>query len=169
MWAISAVVVDLPLVPVTPMKRALRAGGAHRAEEELDVPEDRDAGARGAGRRGMRLRKGVRDAGREHQGGGVGRNRERVGETDHVGRGCANGGIVVPRRHVARPRGERERGGKPVAAEPEHGETLTGENGRERRPAHRSFSVARPTIARIEEMIQKRMTIVGSAQPFFSK
>ncbi len=32
----------------------------------------------------------------------------------------------------------------------------------------RTFSVARPIIARISEMIQKRITICGSAQPFFS-
>ena len=32
-----------------------------------------------------------------------------------------------------------------------------------------SFSVARPAIASIEAMIQNRMTMVGSAQPFFSK
>ena len=31
-----------------------------------------------------------------------------------------------------------------------------------------TFSVARPIIARISEMIQKRITICGSAQPFFS-
>ena len=33
---------------------------------------------------------------------------------------------------------------------------------------YRTFSVARPIIARISEMIQKRITIWGSAQPFFS-
>jgi len=33
---------------------------------------------------------------------------------------------------------------------------------------HRTFSVARPIKARISEMIQNRMTICGSAQPFFS-
>ena len=35
--------------------------------------------------------------------------------------------------------------------------------------AHRIFRVASPTSARIIEMIQKRITMVGSAQPFFSK
>ena len=35
--------------------------------------------------------------------------------------------------------------------------------------AHLSFKVARPAIARIEAMIQNRMTMVGSSQPFFSK
>ena len=34
---------------------------------------------------------------------------------------------------------------------------------------HRSFNVANPAIARIEAMIQKRMTMVGSSQPFCSK
>ena len=33
---------------------------------------------------------------------------------------------------------------------------------------YRNFSVASPIIARISAMIQKRMTICGSAQPFFS-
>ncbi len=33
----------------------------------------------------------------------------------------------------------------------------------------RTFSVARPIIARIRLMIQNRMTICGSAQPRFSK
>ena len=36
-------------------------------------------------------------------------------------------------------------------------------------PAHRSFSVASPIIARISETIQNRITICGSAQPSFSK
>ena len=33
---------------------------------------------------------------------------------------------------------------------------------------YRTFSVARPIIARMSEMIQKRITICGSFQPFFS-
>jgi hypothetical protein len=35
--------------------------------------------------------------------------------------------------------------------------------------AYRNFSVASPTIARISDTIQNRITICGSAQPFFSK
>jgi hypothetical protein len=35
--------------------------------------------------------------------------------------------------------------------------------------AQRTFSVANPIIARIRLMIQNRITICGSAQPFFSK
>lgn len=37
------------------------------------------------------------------------------------------------------------------------------------RCAQRSLRVERPIRARISEMIQKRITICGSAQPFFSK
>jgi hypothetical protein len=33
---------------------------------------------------------------------------------------------------------------------------------------YRTFSVASPIIARMSEMIQKRITMVLSAQPFFS-
>ena len=33
---------------------------------------------------------------------------------------------------------------------------------------YRTFKVARPITAKIREMIQKRMTIWGSDQPFFS-
>ena len=55
-----------------------------------------------------------------------------------------------------------------VAAKPEHGKTLPGEQGG-RETVHRSFSVARPHRPRIMEMIQNRMTMVGSVHPFFSK
>ena len=37
------------------------------------------------------------------------------------------------------------------------------------RAAHRSFSVERPASASITEMIQNRITICGSVQPFCSK
>lgn len=39
---------------------------------------------------------------------------------------------------------------------------------RARRESYLTFNVASPIIARINEMIQNRITIVGSAQPFFS-
>ena len=45
----------------------------------------------------------------------------------------------------------------------------TGLRGRGSGAFYRTFSVARPIIARMSEMIQKRITICGSAQPFFSK
>ncbi len=36
-------------------------------------------------------------------------------------------------------------------------------------PSYRNFSVARPAIAKIQAMIQKRMTIFGSSHPICSK
>ncbi len=76
--------------------------------------------------------------------------------------------VVVPRHHIGAHRRERARGRQAVAAQPQHGEALAREQvvGK---CAHRIFNVARPTSARIIEMIQKRITMVGSAQPFFSK
>ena len=38
-----------------------------------------------------------------------------------------------------------------------------------RRPPYRSFKVARPSMASMTAMIQKRITTVGSAQPRRSK
>ncbi len=83
-----------------------------------------------------------------------------------------NGGIarrrrVVPRNDIGAHRPQRRRRRQAVAAEADHGEALSGED--VGRKVHRIFNVARPTSARIMAMIQKRMTMVGSAQPFFSK
>ena len=55
------------------------------------------------------------------------------------------------------------------AREPQHDERRTLEAQRDRSSGHRSFRVARPAIARMAAMIQKRKTMVGSAQPFCSK
>lgn len=55
------------------------------------------------------------------------------------------------------------RWGDPLIASGPRTRTLVSEG-----ELYRTFSVARPTSARISEMIQKRMTICGSAQPFFS-
>ncbi len=58
MWPISAVVVDLPLVPVMPTKRACGLG----AGQQLDVADDRLAGGTRRRGHGMRLGQAVRDA-----------------------------------------------------------------------------------------------------------
>ena len=54
-------------------------------------------------------------------------------------------------------------------AAPAHTEDADLPAGEHRRIAHRSFNVERPISARMEAMIQNRMTMVGSCQPFFSK
>src|SRR3546814_11635762 len=72
---------------------------------------------------------------------------------------------------------QRPVGGQTRFAEAEHGhrqigeeaEIDTGSGHRDSRPPYLSLRVARPARARIEAMIQKRITMVGSAQPFFSQ
>ena len=63
MWPISAVVVDLPLVPVMPTKRASRLG----AGQQLDVADDRHAGRARRRGDGMRLGQVLRNARAEDQ------------------------------------------------------------------------------------------------------
>ena len=75
--------------------------------------------------------------------------------------------IVVPADDVG-PAGEQRAGAdQSRAAEPEHGDLSAGEAGD--RDHQRSFSVDRPTSASTTEMIQNRITICGSVQPFCSK
>ncbi len=58
----------------------------------------------------------------------------------------------------------------PSAREAEHGDPADpSKPGTAIIAAYRSFNVASPAIARIEAMIQKRMTTVGSSHPFCSK
>ena len=68
MWAISAVVVDLPLVPVMAMNGASGAELGALAAEQLDVADDLDAGGLGLSDRPVRLGMGERHAGRQHEG-----------------------------------------------------------------------------------------------------
>ena len=63
---------------------------------------------------------------------------------------------------------QRARRGKPFWPRPTTAKRLPA-NRSAGKSAHRIFNVASPTSARIIEMIQKRITMVGSAQPFFSK
>ena len=62
-------------------------------------------------------------------------------------------------REARRPARFNRKSGSPPAGQPAR---------RQNAVAQRTFSVASPIIARISEMIQKRITMVGSAQPFFS-
>ena len=84
------------------------------------------------------------------------------------GRGSRAGRIIVPRNNLGTHRSQRACRGSTIPAEPKNGKPSTSKQIR-REPAHRIFNVARPTSAKIIEMIQKRITMVGSAQPFFSK
>ena len=66
-WAISAVVVDLPLVPVMAMKGASGQQLGPLAAEQLDVADDLDAGSLGLGDGPMRRWMRQRHARRQHQ------------------------------------------------------------------------------------------------------
>ena len=66
-WAISAVVVDLPLVPVMATNGACGALRAPLAAEQLDVADHLDGGVAREPDRPVRRRMGERHAGREHQ------------------------------------------------------------------------------------------------------
>src|ERR1041385_3416351 len=74
--------------------------------------------------------------------------------------------IVVPGPDLRTAGGQRAGSNEPALAKTEHGD---GTAGFVRNADHRSFRVASPASARIAAMIQKRMTMVGSAHPFFSK
>ncbi len=84
-------------------------------------------------------------------------------------RGVARGRVVVPGGNALACRQQGMGGDAAGPAEPEDGKTMFGKGGEIDHPAYRSFRVERPISARTEAMIQKRMTIVGSAQPSFSK
>ncbi len=168
MWPSSAVVVDLPLVPVMPAKMA--RGQAPASSSPSPMIGQPASFARATTRMGLRM--GVRDAGAEDQGGGAGDipvlgidDREAVG-----GGGGASPGVIVPGAHRPTGGGKRPGGRAAADAQTQHRVGAVCEmRERNHRSPHLSFRLERPIRARTEAMIQKRMTMVGSAQPFFSK
>ena len=169
-WAISAVVVDLPLVPVTATNGASGARAARSRAKSSMSPTIGDARFLGELHRPVRFRMGQRHAGREHEqpeAPPVGRGE--IGEPK-PGRGCALArlGAVVPGRDLGAAFDERAQRRQARAAEAEDRDALAAK-GFDRRHRHLSFSEARPTIASTKAMIQKRMTICGSDQPSCSK
>ena len=167
MCASSAVVVDLPLVPVMPTKRAREpaartARNSSSASERIGTPA-----ARAARGDRMRLRQRVRNARREHQ--RVESRHRRARARRRRPRSAASRGrpAVVPGDDLGAHRAQRPRRRQAVRPSPTTAKRWPAKMWAGN--AHRIFSVARPTSARIIEMIQNRMTMVGSAQPFFSK
>ncbi len=139
------------------------------AREELDVADHFDAGRPRALDGPMRLRMGQRHARRQYE--------RRKAATSRLTRDRPAGplrpwpGYASPSSQAAtsRPAGdERARGGEPRTAEAEQSDALS-RKCRDRRHAHLSFRVERPTIASTKAMIQNRMTICGSDQPSCSK
>ena len=170
-WPSSAVVVDLPLVPVMPMKRASfwlrdsssmsptnRAPGLPCARATTGCGcrmGQRDSRAQDHGRGALQRRLvGPADRRAPHSGGGLAAGRLAVVPGPDAGRRPASGPWRSPGRICPARRRRRcdRRSGIPRSS-----------------PPHRSFSVDRPISARMVAMIQNRMTMVDSAQPFFSK
>ena len=171
--AISAVVVDLPLVPVMAMNGASGACARALAREQLDIADDLDAGAArqfdGPVRLGMRQR----HAGRQHEGRKARPVRRRADRRSRCRspRPCATLSGLSSQASTSRAaRHQRTRRREPRAAEAEERDascrrrSVTGIIG-----AHLSLRVDRPTSARMTAMIQKRITTWLSVQPSFSK
>ena len=167
MWVRSAVVGRFSVRSGDAGEAGRRARRAHRLEQQLDIGQHGDARRESRRRGGVRRGQPVRDAGREDERVEPGDLARGLAQRD-VDRRLARLGHVVPGHDVRPHGGERAGSGEAGAAEPDHGEAPPGEEVR-REAAHRIFRVASPASARIMEMIQKRMTMVGSAQPFFSK
>ena len=75
---------------------------------------------------------------------------------------------IVPGRDLGAAGDKRLRGGEPGAAKTEERHAPAAECA-DRRHRHLNFSVERPMSASTKAMIQKRITICGSYQPFCSK
>ncbi len=120
--ATSAVVVDLPLVPVIATKIEFGCDAPPLAAEQLDVADHLDAGGAREPDRPVRRRMGERHAGREHE-------RRDPAPVDLAQVGGRDPGlrrmldarrIVVPADHVGAAREQRAGAREPRGAEPEH-------------------------------------------------
>ena len=169
--AISAVVVDLPLVPVMATNGAVRRAARRARGEQLDVADDLDAGRLGARRRSSA----ARDGSAARRATAPGRRSAPVGagEIDQRkargARAFARAASLSSQAATSAPPATSARAvDEARAAEAEHGDACPAKR-RDRGHRHLSFSVARPTSASTKAMIQKRMTICGSDQPSCSK
>src|SRR6185312_16107255 len=81
-------------------------------------------------------------------------------------RGVAAAGRIVPGQHLRAARDQGFGGRQTRPRQPHHRNCVAFEA---LNLDHRNFNVDRPPIARIDAIIQNRMTMVGSCQPFFSK
>ena len=90
-----------------------------------------------------------------------------------IGRGgFAGRRLLVPQRHLGAAGRQGARGGQAGPAQAEHGDPLafeTADGDHWRALPYLSLRVARPTMARTKETIQKRITTVDSFHPSFSK
>ena len=168
-WPISAVVVDLPLVPVTPIRVASVVARAKSSMSPMmDQPSARawTMAGWGAGKPwGMPGLKTSVLAARQVRVSGSTTPRRSV---------AARWRGAAPSSHTRTPAPDAasaRAAASPVRPSPSTATSSPHMNSRGSSPAapQRSFRVERPARARIEAMIQKRITMVDSAHPFCSK
>ena len=176
MWPISAVVVDLPLVPVIAMtRRAPVLLRARRGSRARTVPCRRSLrhrrlapGARRgcgsgwvSGTPGLRISALISSHGQRSHGSSA------IAPSRAAWRAASLSSQANTRAPPAFKRARRRQAG---ARQPEDADCLFPEEllDRDHRP-HRSFNVESPISASTTAMIQKRITMVGSLQPSCSK
>ncbi len=163
--AIKAVVVDFPLVPVMPTKTF--SGAAPLVE--IDIAGDRRTSSLRCCNRRVRGWMCQRNAGRGNQQVGwrpVQRKQIAGGAFRQF---CTPFRVVIPGDNFRTACPSRTHGGHAALAETQNRDPPVCKRRQWDHHAHLSFSVARPTSARMREMIQNRITMVGSFQPFCSK
>ena len=165
----SAVVVDLPLVPVMPAKRALLPARRTAWKQQFRIGKDGRARCHMPHWRCGAAPGGGAECRREHECGEIGDVGCRVHDVETLrSAGFTCKGRVIPADDRSTHVRQGTHSGESRAAKADNRIAPACEQiGRKR--GHRIFSVARPQRARMTEIIQKRMTIVASCHPFFSK
>ena len=152
-------------------ERRIRRVTAALPAKQFDIADHLDAGLLRRQHAPVRRRMGQRRAGRQHQSGEIRPGYFAQIRRDETGlRGFGEFlGAVVAGDHFRPARLQSMAARQPGAAEAEHRDRLARKGGDGDHRRHRSFSVERPASASITEMIQNRITICGSVQPFCSK
>ena len=167
----SAVVVDLPLVPVMAMTGALpglSAIGADFAGEQFDIADHRHLGAHWHVRTtpcGLGWVSGTPGDSTSAAIFSHGHSRQGIDLGAFLAAQIARGAVVVPGDHLRAAGHQRTHRAQPGAGQAENGDGLVGKGAGWRSSRHRSFRVARPSSASTTATIQKRITMVGSVQP----
>ncbi len=160
--AISAVVVDLPLVPVMATNGASGTFAARSRQNISMSPMISTPAASARLHRPVRLGMGQRHARRQHQRGEAAPvGAPEIDDRDALGRGRRHAvSRLSSQAATIGAAGGQRRGGAPAAAEAEDGDLPSSEaRGRDQGAPHLIFSVERPIRASITATIQKRMTI----------
>ena len=171
-WPISAVVVDLPLVPVMATKRARPAGvpasraKAARCRRRCPRPPRAPPAPPDAARDGSAARRAT-GPGRRACPSPSPRSRQSPRRVPAPAPRAPSRSSQATTSAPPRPGGAHRR--QAAARQPEDGDLASPQMRERHPPCQRSFSVDRPISASTTETIQKRMTTCGSVQPSCSK